>query len=177
MLYFFPDVTVDRKGHVVVVVLMLGFFLLVVEGHHFDQAERLLLGFLHCHGRVFSKPCCKPSPVHDGGRGTHHRVIGRLEHGENGSVSQREVATRGGGFKLKGHHLNPSWGHFQQFQMLTSALAVIPLLHLRFQPHQATWLRILSVSNSARSQLADNKTGRVNSNDNPSVPILQAAVG
>lgn len=82
VLYLFPDLTVDRKGHVVVVLLMLAVPLLVVERHNFDQVERLLLRFVHRHGRVFSTPCCKPSTVHDGGRRIHRRVIDRLEHGD-----------------------------------------------------------------------------------------------
>lgn len=80
MLYLFPDVTVDGKGHVVVVVRILAVPLLVAERHDFDQAERLFLRFLHRHGRVFSAPRGKPSTVHDGGRRIHRRVIGRLEH-------------------------------------------------------------------------------------------------
>ena len=75
-----PDVTVDRKGHVVVVLRILAVPLLVAQRHDFDQAERLFLGLLHRHGRVFSAPRGKPGAVHDGGRGVHRRVIGRLEH-------------------------------------------------------------------------------------------------
>lgn len=81
VLYLLPDVTVDGKGHVVVVVRMLAAVPLLVaaQRHDFDQAERLFLGFLHRYGR-FSAPCGKPSAVHDGGRWIHRRVIGRLEH-------------------------------------------------------------------------------------------------
>lgn len=83
MLYLFPDVTVDRKGHVVVVVMvvrMLAVPFLAAERHYFDQAERLFLRLLHGYGRVFSAPRCKPSAVHDGGRRIHYRVTGCLEH-------------------------------------------------------------------------------------------------
>lgn len=81
VLDLFPDVTVDRKRNVVVVVVrMLAVPLLVVERHDFDQAERLFLRFLHRHGRVFSASRGKPSAVHDGGRRIHGRVIGRFEH-------------------------------------------------------------------------------------------------
>lgn len=80
VLYLFPDVTVDRKGHVVVVVRMLAVPFLVAERHYFDQAERLFLGLLHRHGRVFSTLRGKPSAVHDGGRRIHRRVIGSPEH-------------------------------------------------------------------------------------------------
>lgn len=80
VLDLFPDVTVDGKGHVVVVVRILAVPFLAAQRHDSDQAERLLLRFLHRHGRVFSAPRGKPSAVHDGGRRIHRRVIGRLEH-------------------------------------------------------------------------------------------------
>lgn len=80
VLYLFPDVTVDRKGHVVVVMRMLAVPFLVAERHDFDQAERLFLRLLHRHGRVFSAARAEPSAVHDGGRRIHRRVIDRLEH-------------------------------------------------------------------------------------------------
>lgn len=88
VLYLFPDVTVDGKGDVVVVVRMLAVPFLVAERHDFDQAERLFLRFLHRHGRVFSAPRGNPGAVHDGGRGIHRRVIDRLEH--RGSVAEKE---------------------------------------------------------------------------------------
>lgn len=56
VLDLFPDVTVDRKGYVVVVVRMVAVPFLVAQRHYFDQAERLFLRFLHSHGRVFSAP-------------------------------------------------------------------------------------------------------------------------
>lgn len=101
MLDLFPDVTVDVKGHVVVVVVVVMVLLLVLlvlrllavsllvaaaaaaQRHDFDQAERLFLGFLHRHGRVFSAARGKPGAVHDARRGVHARVIGRLEHRVN----------------------------------------------------------------------------------------------
>lgn len=105
VLYLFPDVTMDRKGHVVVVVRMLAVPFLVAKRHYFDQAERFFLRFLHRYGRVFSAPRCKPSAVHDGGRRIHRRVIGRLEHlgreKNESSVSVRGV-NDGVDFKLKG---------------------------------------------------------------------------
>lgn len=110
VLYLFPDVTVDRKRHVVVVVRMLPVSLLAAQGHYFDQAERLFLGFLHRHGRVFSAPRGKPSTVHDGGRRIHRRVIGRLEHRgrekkkKKTRLGERAVLLRRG-FKLKGHKI------------------------------------------------------------------------
>ena len=85
VLYLFPDVTVDRKGHVVVVVRMLAVPFLVAERHYFDQAKRFFLRFLHRYGR-FSAPRGKPSAVHDGGRRIHRRVMDRPKHGENGPV-------------------------------------------------------------------------------------------
>ena len=57
VLDLFPDVTVDRKGHVVVVVRMVAVSFLVAQRHYFDQAERLFLRFPHRHGRVFSAFC------------------------------------------------------------------------------------------------------------------------
>lgn len=87
VLDLFPDVTVDRKGHVVVVVVVVAVWMLavpllvVVERHYFDQAERLLLGLLHRHGHVFSEARGEPSAVHDGGRWVHRRVVARPEHG------------------------------------------------------------------------------------------------
>lgn len=99
MLDLFPDVAVDRKGHVVVVVVvvvlvrLLAVPFLAAERHDFDQAERLFLGFLHRHGRVFSAPRGKPSAAHDGGRRVHSRVIGRLEHRENESGSSARCVT------------------------------------------------------------------------------------
>lgn len=97
VLDFFPDVTVDVKGHVVVVVVMvppplllllrllllglLAVSLLAAQRHDFDQAERLLLGFLHRYGRVFSAARHrKPGAVHDARRGVNARVTGRLKH-------------------------------------------------------------------------------------------------
>lgn len=84
VLDLFPDVAVDRKGHVVVVVVevvrLLAVPFLAAEGHYFDQAERLFLGLLHRHGHVFSAPRVKPGAVHNGGRGVHSRVIGCPEH-------------------------------------------------------------------------------------------------
>lgn len=80
VLYLFPDVTVDGKGYVVVVVRMLAVPFLVAHRHDFDQTERLFLRFLHRHHRVFSTHRGKPGAVHDGGRGIHGRVIGSLEH-------------------------------------------------------------------------------------------------
>lgn len=110
VLYLFPDVTVNRKGHVVVVVRMLAVpFLVVAERHYFDQAERFFLGFLHRHGCVFSEPRGKPSTVHDGGCGIHGRVVARLEHWDaiNGAVLQRAMLQRCG-FTLKGRQFSPS---------------------------------------------------------------------
>lgn len=95
VLDFLPDVTVDVKGHVVVVVVMvppplllllrlrlrLLLLLLAAQGHDFDQAERLLLGLLHRHGRVFSAARRRePGAVHDARRGVHAGVTGRLKH-------------------------------------------------------------------------------------------------
>ena len=57
VLDLFPDVTVDRKWHVVVVVRMVAVSFLVAQRHYFDQAERLFLRFPHRHGRVFSVLC------------------------------------------------------------------------------------------------------------------------
>lgn len=104
MLYLFPDVTVDRKGHVVVVVVrMLAVPFLAAERHYFDQAERLFLRLLHGYGRVFSAPRGKPSAVHDGGRRVHYRVIGRLEHRHAKTRGKLQCAAlRQCGFKLKG---------------------------------------------------------------------------
>ncbi len=96
VLDLFPNVTVDRKGHVVVVMRMLAVPFLVAERHDFDQAERLFLGFLHRHGRVFSAARGNPSAVHDGGRGIHRRVIDRLEH----RVAKTGAARRYGGVGL-----------------------------------------------------------------------------
>lgn len=109
VLYLFPDMTVDRKRHgvVVVIVRMLAVPLLVVQRHYFDQAERLFLRFLHRHGRVFSASRGKPSAVHDGGRRIHARVIGRLEHRE----AKTERCFKRSGvttFKLKGHGSSPT---------------------------------------------------------------------
>lgn len=98
VLDFFPDVTVDVKGHVVVVVVMVpppllllwllllllrlvAVSLLAAQRHDFHQAERLLLGFLHRYGHVFSEASRrKPGAVHDARRGVHARVTGRLKH-------------------------------------------------------------------------------------------------
>lgn len=80
VLDFFADVTVDHERHVVVVVMRVGLFLLVVERHHFDQVKRLLLRFLHSHGRILPVCCGQPTPMHDGGRGVSHWVTARLEH-------------------------------------------------------------------------------------------------
>lgn len=100
VLYLFPDVTVNRKGHVVVVMRMLAVPFLVAERHYFDQTERLFLRFLHRHGRVFSAPRDEPSTVHDGGRRIHRRVIGRLEHrdAERGAMLQCAALTTVWGF-------------------------------------------------------------------------------
>lgn len=104
VLYLFPDVTVDRKGHVVVeVVRMVAVPFLVAQRHYFDQAERLFLRFLHRHGRVFSAARGKPCTVHDGGRRIHRRVIGRLEHGD--AKTEQCAVFRGCGFKLKGQSI------------------------------------------------------------------------
>lgn len=70
VLNLFADVTVDGEGHVVVVVvlrLQSGPFL-AAERHYSDQAERLFLGFLRRHGRVFSAPRGEPSAAHEDGR-------------------------------------------------------------------------------------------------------------
>ena len=81
VLDFFADVTVYHKRHVVVVVMMrVALFFLGVERHHFNQVKRLLLRFLHSHGRILPVCCGQPTPMHDGGRGVRHWVTGRLEH-------------------------------------------------------------------------------------------------
>lgn len=80
VLNLFADVTVDGEGHVVVVVVLRlqpGPFL-AAERHYSDQAERLFLGFLRRHGRVFPAPRGEPSAAHEDGVG--RGVIGRLEH-------------------------------------------------------------------------------------------------
>jgi len=107
VLYFSPDLTVDRKRHVVVVVVvrMLDVPLLVAQRHYFDQAERLFLGFLHRHGRVFSARRGKPSAAHDGGRRIHRRVIDRLEHRDVEQLSRRAIVLRRR-FILRGHQLS-----------------------------------------------------------------------
>lgn len=97
-----PDVTVDRKGHVVVVLRILAVPLLVAQRHDFDQAERLFLGLLHRHGRVFSAPRGKPGAVHDGGRGVHRRVIGRLEHYRDAERRKKEGKKRGWSASVRG---------------------------------------------------------------------------
>lgn len=109
VLYLFPDVTVNRKGHVVVVVRMLAVPFLVAERHYFDQAERFFLRFLHRHGCVFSEPRGKPSTVHDGGCRIHRRIVARLEHwdAKNGAVLRCAMLQRCG-FTLKGHQFSPT---------------------------------------------------------------------
>lgn len=72
VLNLFADVTVDGEGHVVVVVvlrLQSGPFLAAAERHDSDQAERLFLGLLRRHGRVFSAPRGEPGAAHEDGRG------------------------------------------------------------------------------------------------------------
>lgn len=98
VLYLFPDVTVDRKGHVVVVVQMVAVVFLVAQRHDLDQAEALFLGLLHGHGRVFSAPRGNPSTAHDGGCGVHGGIVSRPEHGDVGCGARRYD---GVGFKLK----------------------------------------------------------------------------
>lgn len=82
VLNLFADVTVDGKGHVVVVVvlrLQSGPFL-AAQRHYSDQAKCLFLGFFRCHGRVFSAPRGEPSAAHEDGRRVDCGVIGRFEH-------------------------------------------------------------------------------------------------
>lgn len=86
VLNLFADVTVDGKGHVVVVVvlrLQSGPFL-AAQRHDSDQAECLFLGLLRRHGRVFSAPRGEPSAAHEDGRRVHCGVIGRFEHRRRG---------------------------------------------------------------------------------------------
>lgn len=143
VLYFFSDLTVDRKRHVVVVVRVLAVPLLVAQRHYFDQAERFFLGFLHRHGRVFSARRGEPGAAHDGGRGVHRRVIDRFEHEggrENGAVLLRC------GFKLKGHQ-SSSYPNLQQ-QIVSSTNR--PLLSVLF-PHLLP--EIPKMRNGKKSQL------------------------
>lgn len=82
----FADVTVDGERHVVVVVVLRlqPGPLLAAQGHYSDQAERLFLGFLRRHGRVFSAARGEPSAAGEDGRRVHGGVIGRLEHRGSG---------------------------------------------------------------------------------------------
>lgn len=100
VLNLFADVTVDGEGHVVVVVVLRlqpGPFL-AAERHYSDQAERLFLGFLRRHGRVFSAPRGEPSAAHEDGRRVDCGVTGRLEHrgsdDERGASMRRVTAVR-----------------------------------------------------------------------------------
>lgn len=148
VLDLFPDVTVNRKGHVVVVMRMLAVPFLVAERHYFDQAERLFLGFLHGHGRVFSAPRGKPSTVHDGGCRIHRRVIGRLEHwdAENRVVLQvRDVTTAW--IYIKGPSIQSYLPYSSSFPLPRP-----PHLYLRSQYAQATRLRNAKVAAAAAAE-------------------------
>lgn len=82
VLNLFADVTVNGKGHVVVVVvlrLQSGPFL-AAQRHYSDQAECLFLGFVRRHLRVFSAPRGEPGAAHEDGRRVDCGVIGRFEH-------------------------------------------------------------------------------------------------
>lgn len=100
MFNLFADVTVDGKGHVVVVVMLRlqsGPFL-AAQRHYSDQAERLFLGFLRRHGRVFSAPRGEPRAAHEDGRRVDCGVIARLEHrgrnNESGALMRRVTVVR-----------------------------------------------------------------------------------
>lgn len=82
VLNLFADVTVDGKGHVVVVVVLRlqPGPLLAAQRHYSHQAERFFLRLLRRHGCVFSAPRGEPSAAHEDGRGVDCGVIGRLEH-------------------------------------------------------------------------------------------------
>lgn len=150
VLYLFPDVTVNRKGHVVVVVVvrMLAVPFLAAQGHYFDQAERFFLRFLHGHGRVFSAPRGKPSTVHDGGCRIHRRVIGRLEHWDaerRSSAPVRDVTTAW--VQIKGPSIQ---SYLPSSKQLPSA--VFPHLYLRSRYVQATRLRNVKVAAAAEKK-------------------------
>lgn len=78
----FADVAVDHEGHVVVMLLLLLWIVVllsVIQRHHPNQAEALVLRLLH---RVPRGRVTAPDAVHD-------RVIRRRHDGDDERVSEQ----------------------------------------------------------------------------------------